>query len=398
MMSGLNLYSSPSSEILIEKNVGRIGGYDAPSEVFSPIVWFRTPQATAEYRVTALLSSYNGEEAKTANEIAVTGTGHAMKVHSSVSDDYIYTGKGISSFAIYNTDADTTFIRTSGQTSEYTLLNGTFLKQGGTNLVTLTEKVAYFTLQQDAKTIKFKINGINSADINLQNIHPVSIKRDGLLYSNWVMQNNNTVLKISTDLNEHEFEISTTGSSTTGISGMPAAGFASNVTSGKSPLTVKFTDTSIGSPTSWNWSFGDGEYAVDKNPIHTYSSAVAQDYTVGLTISNKSWSKTEVKSHYINISSTGDTTSTISVTSPDGGETVKRGTVQTITWDYTGSPGSTVKIVLLKGSTDVGTITASLSHRQQRKRFLLMAHCFIRVRWGRQRLQSQRSEGQQTVS
>ena len=26
----LNLYSSPSSEILIEKNVGRIGGYDGP--------------------------------------------------------------------------------------------------------------------------------------------------------------------------------------------------------------------------------------------------------------------------------------------------------------------------------------------------------------------------------
>ena len=52
----LNLFSSPSSEILIEKNVGRIGGYGLESEVFSPIVWFRTPAATSEYRVTALLS------------------------------------------------------------------------------------------------------------------------------------------------------------------------------------------------------------------------------------------------------------------------------------------------------------------------------------------------------
>ena len=32
----LNLVSSPASEILIEKNVGRIGGYDAKSEVYSP--------------------------------------------------------------------------------------------------------------------------------------------------------------------------------------------------------------------------------------------------------------------------------------------------------------------------------------------------------------------------
>ena len=89
----MNLVSSPSSEILIEKNVGRIGGYDASSEVFSPIVWFRTPAANTEYRVTALLSSYTNEAAKTANEIPVTGIGHAMKVHSSGSDDYIYTGK-----------------------------------------------------------------------------------------------------------------------------------------------------------------------------------------------------------------------------------------------------------------------------------------------------------------
>ncbi len=55
----------------------------------------------------------------------------------------------------------------------------------------------------------------------------------------------------------------------------------------------------------------------------------------------------------------GTTNSSITVTSPNGGETWKRGTTQTITWSYTGSPGSTVKIVLLKGGAAVGTIRSS---------------------------------------
>jgi hypothetical protein len=54
---------------------------------------------------------------------------------------------------------------------------------------------------------------------------------------------------------------------------------------------------------------------------------------------------------------TSPTTPSITVTSPHGKQTWQRGTSQTITWDYTGDPGSTVKIVLLKEGTEVGTIT-----------------------------------------
>ncbi|RPI35577.1 MAG: hypothetical protein EHM53_13760, partial [Methanoregulaceae archaeon] len=114
----LTIFSAPSSQILIEKNTGRIGGYSAKSEVYSPVVYFRTPAATSEYRVTALLSSYATEVPKSATEIPVTGTGHALKVSSAASDDFIYTGKGTSSFAGFSTDADTVFIRNAG-----TLLN-----------------------------------------------------------------------------------------------------------------------------------------------------------------------------------------------------------------------------------------------------------------------------------
>ena len=52
-------------------------------------------------------------------------------------------------------------------------------------------------------------------------------------------------------------------------------------------------------------------------------------------------------------------TTTITVTSPNGGESWQRGTSHTLTWSYTGNPGSTVKIVLLKAGTEVGTITSS---------------------------------------
>ena len=46
----------------------------------------------------------------------------------------------------------------------------------------------------------------------------------------------------------------------------------------------------------------------------------------------------------------------ITVTSPNGGESWDRSVSQTLTWSYTGSPGSTVTIVLLKGTTTIGTI------------------------------------------
>ena len=155
----LNLFSSPSSEILIEKNVGRIGGYAAKSEVFSPIVCFRTPAATSEYRVTALLSSYATEVPKSATEIPVTGTGHAIKVSSASSDDYIYTGKGTSSFAGFSTDADTVFIRQGADDAEVTLLGGSYLKYQNDPWITLSEKTDSVTANKGNDSIDYRIQG-----------------------------------------------------------------------------------------------------------------------------------------------------------------------------------------------------------------------------------------------
>ncbi|OPY39265.1 MAG: PKD domain protein [Methanoregula sp. PtaU1.Bin051] len=46
---------------------------------------------------------------------------------------------------------------------------------------------------------------------------------------------------------------------------------------GRAPVTVKFTDRSLGDPTSWKWDFGDGSTSTDKNPSHTFTSGGAFD-------------------------------------------------------------------------------------------------------------------------
>jgi PKD repeat protein len=204
----LNLYTSPSSEILIEKNVVRIGGYDSRSEVFSPIIWFRTPQSTAEYRVTALLSSFTTEEAKTAQNIAVSGTGHALQAHSTRYDDYIYTGKGVSSFAIYATDANTAFIRKMGSMNEYTLIDGSYLKRNGSTLVSTSQKIEYFTLKQEGTSTKFSVKAASATTITLNNTVANSITRNGVVYTNWVKDSSAKTTRISIASGEHMFELS----------------------------------------------------------------------------------------------------------------------------------------------------------------------------------------------
>ncbi|AFD00439.1 PKD repeat-containing protein [Methanocella conradii HZ254] len=77
----------------------------------------------------------------------------------------------------------------------------------------------------------------------------------------------------------------------------PVAKFSSNKTIGIVPLTVQFTDMSIGA-TSWLWSFGDGNTSTEQNPAHTYY--VAGNYTVSLTVANAGGADTVTKSDFIN--------------------------------------------------------------------------------------------------
>jgi hypothetical protein len=160
----LNIVSEPSSDIKVTKLVGRISGYDDPSEVYSPVIWFISPASQNLYRITALLSRYPDEEAKTIEKVVVSGTGNAMKVHSSVYDDYIYTGKGNSSFGEFSTDADTAFIRQRGDTVEITLLAGSYLDFQNERWVSLTKKADYVTVKKEKESVDYQIQG----DTNLR--------------------------------------------------------------------------------------------------------------------------------------------------------------------------------------------------------------------------------------
>ena len=101
---------------------------------------------------------------------------------------------------------------------------------------------------------------------------------------------------------------------------------------------------------------GKGSYSWQISSIGSSGS----DYKVSVQSISQPAIK-DASNNYFTLTPAGTSTPTISLSSPNGGENWQRGTSHTITWDYTGNPGSAVKIMLLKGSTEVGTISASTS-------------------------------------
>ena len=80
---------------------------------------------------------------------------------------------------------------------------------------------------------------------------------------------------------------------------IPVANFWGFPKSGDTSLSVTFHDISTGAPTAWKWSFGDGTYSTQQNPVHKYSEAGI--YSVTLTVSNKAGSDTMTKHSYIDV-------------------------------------------------------------------------------------------------
>jgi beta propeller repeat protein len=82
------------------------------------------------------------------------------------------------------------------------------------------------------------------------------------------------------------------------ISYLPVAAFTASPTSGKAPLTVKFTEKSTDAY-YWSWNFGDKTTSTDQNPVHKYSAA--GKYTVTLTVKNAAGSNTKTASSLITV-------------------------------------------------------------------------------------------------
>jgi PKD repeat protein len=80
----------------------------------------------------------------------------------------------------------------------------------------------------------------------------------------------------------------------------PVASFYGGPQTGNVPLTVLFTDVSSNTPTSWNWSFGDGIYSELQNPSHAYTRSGFR--TVNLTATNSAGSNVTTRLKFVKVS------------------------------------------------------------------------------------------------
>ena len=62
---------------------------------------------------------------------------------------------------------------------------------------------------------------------------------------------------------------------------------------------IQFTDSSLNTPTSWNWDFGDGGTSNLQNPVHTYTTSGI--YSVTLISTNSHGTDTLTKTNYITV-------------------------------------------------------------------------------------------------
>lgn len=85
----------------------------------------------------------------------------------------------------------------------------------------------------------------------------------------------------------------------TGAPPTMTADFNANPTQGVAPLTVNFSDASMGSIDTWLWDFGDGDTAMVQNPSHDYLTP--GNYDVKLYVSGGSLVDSIVKIAYIDV-------------------------------------------------------------------------------------------------
>ena len=84
-------------------------------------------------------------------------------------------------------------------------------------------------------------------------------------------------------------------------SGTPVVDFTANDTTPAVSQAVSFTDTSSGTPTAWEWSFGDGGTSTNGPQVsHAYNTAGT--YSVTLTVTTASGQATVTKTNYIVVS------------------------------------------------------------------------------------------------
>lgn len=111
------------------------------------------------------------------------------------------------------------------------------------------------------------------------------------------------LFKVTADLDNSDIGIDEFSIQTTGVT-PPVSQFTADKTNGIIPFTVKFTDQSTGSPTSWKWDFNnDGIIDSEvQNPSFTYKKAGT--YTVRLYSNSPGAVDVQIKQNYITLEDT----------------------------------------------------------------------------------------------
>jgi PKD repeat protein len=81
----------------------------------------------------------------------------------------------------------------------------------------------------------------------------------------------------------------------------PVAGFSARPRSGRVPLDVQFTDTSLGSPTGWAWDFDDDSIPDSGEQNLVFSYGEVGRYAVNLTVTNSGGSNTLIREDYVTV-------------------------------------------------------------------------------------------------
>ena len=93
---------------------------------------------------------------------------------------------------------------------------------------------------------------------------------------------------------------------------VPVANFSATPLTGCAPLVVAFTDQSSGTPTEWNWDFGNGQLSNAKSPVVTYSQPGT--YSVTLVVKNANGTHGVTKTNLIKVNASPGVAFTASIT------------------------------------------------------------------------------------
>jgi PKD repeat protein len=135
---------------------------------------------------------------------------------------------------------------------------------------------------------------------------------------------------------------SNTATRTVPIVAALTAAFSYSPTSPTTGQAVQFTDTSIGTPTLWQWNFGDGATSVAQNPSHPFATAGV--YTITLTVMTASGQDTTSRTITITQASPLTASFTHNPASPAAGQAVQFTDISTgnpTSWNWNFNDGST---------------------------------------------------------